>query len=503
MKERSKERMAELLLQELFEQLSERENVKRMLGDMSSLPVDEVVEKLVGDIEQLITRHRLEAVEVLKGKVPAATAPVHREPPNEVKSQQPVESRPRITEPLSPAPSAKPAEPKPSPVIPPKDPQHIETVAPRVEPKIEPPKVELPKIEEKKEPSRPATKEPFWGDIEQELKKAKRSQEPKHIEEQRITPPPIPEVVSIKEEEDEIVEQEVEEREEDDAGVVANVSELRTATDFSDDDVVYLHGVSLIPEHEPHAETPFMLEEKGIDPRGFIFAFDYEGLRFYLSKILPTVMNISKTGMLLLGKQESLQFQGAHESILNDLRMHGIILPFQFGVIARGRDDLMGQIDEHKNEIVETLETLLATKWWVLNLQVLDGRIAQVVGSDTAPPPRKGRGVERVSYSKMPMPKKYDIKMLERMLHREKRLAESVHEELKVIADRGDIDEIVSLGSGSSEEWKSILKASYEVQPQNVMKFFHAVTDLQYRHLMFDLMLSVSGDGEAFSFNEK
>jgi hypothetical protein len=67
------------------------------------------------------------------------------------------------------------------------------------------------------------------------------------------------------------------------------------------------------------------------------------------------------------------------------------------------------------------------------------------------------------------------------------------------MAERSDIETIVGLGSGSSEDWKLILEASYEVKPGNQTKFFQAITDLQYRHLVIDLMLSVVGDAEPFS----
>jgi hypothetical protein len=283
----------------------------------------------------------------------------------------------------------------------------------------------------------------------------------------------------------------------------ADAGARHTATEFTDNDIVYLHGVSVVPEAEGPSPHPFMLEEKGIDGRSFAFAFDYEGLRFYLSRVVPTGMNVSKTGMLLLGKQESLETRANHESVLNDLRLHGPLLPFAFGTLARGKDKLLGMVDDAREELVEAVEEMLATRWWVVRLHALDARIVQIVGKEEVAPSRKGRTVERTSYTKMPMPKKYDIKVLERILNKEKRLAESVHEELKNVAERSDIDMIVGLGSGSSEDWKLILEASYEVQAGNLQKFFHTIADLQYRHITLDLMFAVAGDREPFSFEDR
>ena len=78
------------------------------------------------------------------------------------------------------------------------------------------------------------------------------------------------------------------------------------------------------------------------------------------------------------------------------------------------------------------------------------------------------------------------------MLSKEKKLAESVHEELKKAASRSDVDMMVGLGSGSSEDWKLILKASYEGSGSGVLKLFRAITDLQYHHMMFDEPLATA-----------
>ena len=92
-----------------------------------------------------------------------------------------------------------------------------------------------------------------------------------------------------------------------------------------------------------------------------------------------------------------------------------------------------------------------------------------------------------------------DIKMLERILQKEKKIAESVHQTLEAIADRSDIDMMVGLTSGSSDEWKLILKASYEIPERRMQRFHRAIIDLQYDHMVFDLMLSLEGDREFYT----
>jgi hypothetical protein len=468
--------MAQLLLEELFSELGESESIRRMLGEMTSLPPDVVVGKLVADVEEVIARRSQELIESLKEReLPGSTADEGVEPVAPAPAVQEEPGRLPPTPPEVPVVVA-PVEahlPVPGPVAPAESFQ--EEREPAASAESAPPAVA-------EEPAAEVPVSPFWGEIERTI----RGEES----------PGAGSAAPVKEEPAPAGE------EEEFKGSLADADsgELRTATEFTDDDIVYVHGVTMVPDRDVPAEKPFMLEEKGIDGRSFAFAFDYEGMRFYLSKILPSIMNVSKTGVLLLGKQESLQVRSVHDSALNELRLHGILLPFEFGTLARGRDDLMAKADAARDRLIEAIEAMQATRWWVVRLFVLDARLAQIVGKEEAAPARRGRVVERASYTKMPAQKKYDIKVLERILGKEKRIAESVHEELKNVAERSDIDIIVGLGSGSSEDWKLILEASYEVKESNQTKFFQAVTDLQYRHLVIDLMLSVAGDAEPFSF---
>ncbi|MDH3251824.1 MAG: GvpL/GvpF family gas vesicle protein, partial [Ignavibacteria bacterium] len=268
---------------------------------------------------------------------------------------------------------------------------------------------------------------------------------------------------------------------------------------FDEDDHVYLHAVARVASPEDTSAEPFMLEEKGIDQRNFAFALDVNNLRFYLSKFLPAQLSVAKNGVLLLGKQEGLQLQGVHQNVLNDLRVHSVLLPFEFGTVARSRGELMQRIESNIEGLREGIESVHQTKWWTLNLFVLDSRIAQIFSDNAPTPAGRSRERDRPSHVKQVPAKRFDIKMLERILQKEKKIAESVHKTLDAIADRSDIDVIVGLTSGSSEEWKLILKASYEVPERRLQKFSRAIIDLQYDHMLFDLMLMVEGNREFFS----
>jgi hypothetical protein len=274
----------------------------------------------------------------------------------------------------------------------------------------------------------------------------------------------------------------------------------RTNHTIEDEDIVYFHAVGQIPLDEKAAAHPFTLEEKGIEEKQFAFALDRGGVRFYLSTITGRGMNVSKAGVLLLGKQESIRLRGVHYAILNDLRAHGVLLPFTFGTVALGRETLYSRIDDTLYDLRDALEEMLSTKWWNLGVYALDQKMAQAVGADSGSSSVRERE-KRVQGTRMPVAGRLDIKTLERLLGKQKKVGEAIHNELKEFAVRSDVDLIVGLNSGSSDDWKPILRASYEVPLSAVEQFNRAVIDLQYHHFQYELMFVLNGDREEFSFS--
>ncbi len=275
----------------------------------------------------------------------------------------------------------------------------------------------------------------------------------------------------------------------------------RIRVELTDDDHLYLHGFCAIPSDQEPALMPFMLEEKGIEEKDFACAVDLDGIRVYLTRLQGVATNVSGKGLLLLNKQDSVRWRGVHESILNDLRIHGNLVPFAFGTVALGFDDLRTKVQMYRAKLADALDDMQETSWWNLGVHTLDARMAQLVGTDGATPRQRGE-VNRQSYAIQSQGVKLDIKALERILGKQKKIAESIHEDLAGIADRSDIDFIIGLGGGTSDDWKVILKASYEVPPSRQARFHSMVSESQYRHMLFEIMLKITGNVESFSFQE-
>jgi hypothetical protein len=560
MKQSSKERLATLLMDELLERLSERESIRKMLGDMASLPINEVVEHLLAEFARAVedyhfknhnrekpgkqvaeppsvdvVRHERAALlqhsnhepEIAQAADPGAVPPVSELKDVVEKSPE----RPPLPRGAALMPPAETSHAIGSPVaMPPKGPNgHLEqqqskksvdqveptihkTEAPEKTLQLDPIRLEFPKITLKvdlpqspppsrtveavpqgkevprHQPKKQAQQKPELVNQEEELRRLeelakkieveyaerlnkKLRDEQESLERAKVETvesptgdeskdPDAVEAAIINDEEEELVHVEP-------VGSGKHLAHARYT--FADDDFVYVHAVSKIPDNEEPSPDPFMLEEKGIDGHGFAFALDYEGV---------------------------------HESILNDLRGHGVLLPLEFGTVARGKDQLFDIIDKNKDDLEEALDDIVRTTTWTVTASVLDGTIAGIVGTEVQAVGRD-RSRERASYTSAPQLKKFDIKVLERILQREKKIAEAVHAELSAVAENSDVETMVGLGSGSSEDWKVILKASYEVAKRDIGKFSRAVTDLQYHHLQYDLMLSLTGDRDFLTLRRK
>lgn len=492
MKESSKERYAQLLMAELLDALGERESLRALLGDMVSVPVDELIRILLDDFEKAVASRRSEMVAGVREEVvgmPSLAGELSRKS----------EAAPRVRQ-ASPLPEKNLSAPPAAPTVPPSGGQASSNavdaggkIVPSPGPAAPQPKTLAPAARPPAAASTPAPPAPPVrtvkpapppaSDIPLPPARTEAAEPPLTPRPSALEPPGEPAGAGEEEE-----------------FPAARNRAVRVQAKLAPEDIVYFHAVAPIPEGEEESPAPFFLEEKGILQRELALAVDRGGLRFYLSRLSAEDLSVSRNDLLLLPKNESLALRGVHTGILNDLRNHGTLLPFEFGTVVRGgKEKALLRIDNHLKQIRSALEEELATRWWTLTLCVLDTKIERLVG-ESQPTFGRSRERERESINKTPGAKKFDIKVLERMLQKEKKLAEAVHKELENLADRCDVEMMIDLGGGSSEDWKQIFKASYEV-PRTMLKRFHrTVADLQYQHMLFDLMLQLEGNRGSFSF---
>ena len=264
----------------------------------------------------------------------------------------------------------------------------------------------------------------------------------------------------------------------------------------------YIHGVAGVPHDDQPSAKPFLLEEKGIDGERLAFGWDLGTIRFYLSLMRDEIAALGRGGVLLLPKQDSVRLRGVHESIVNDLRLHGNVLPFAFGTVVKGWEEAQRKLSAAAPRARQALEKLEKTKRWTLTVSAQDNRFADLQQNPTL---EKRRELDRHRSSftaAAGMGRHLDVRELERVLNKQRRVAEGIHRELSEVADKTEVQSIVSLQSGSSEGWKQILRATYDISPTMVSRFHRMVTDIQYEHLLLELMIALTGEMPSISLVE-
>jgi hypothetical protein len=274
------------------------------------------------------------------------------------------------------------------------------------------------------------------------------------------------------------------------------VQHQRESYDFEEQQA-YLHGVSLIPLRDSPSPAPFLIEGQGLDRRSRMFAVDHAGMRFYLSELNQDSYSVSKNGLLLLNKTDSMRLRGWHESILNRLRIHTTLLPAEFGTAVLGKDDLARRVEFRMHALLEFVLDLGKTTMWRVTASVMDDTVMHFLADGPAPQRTSRRDTEHGRHAAPE--KRTDVKSLERLLSREKKIAELILDILVPVAESHRIEHLVNLGSGRSEDWKSILTAVFTLAAGQSQRFFQAVVEVETVQSMVDPMLRVTGTTESFS----
>ncbi|MBX2992184.1 MAG: GvpL/GvpF family gas vesicle protein [Bacteroidetes bacterium] len=268
--------------------------------------------------------------------------------------------------------------------------------------------------------------------------------------------------------------------------------------DFSDEDLLYLHGAALAEETTDTARIVPIDAIQGIDASGPMFSFDVHGLRLYVSKLQKEELSVTRSGMLLLNKEGSLHYREEHEVIINRLRNEEMIVPFEFGTVVRGKEDLQRKAASLASALRPGISSEGKSSTWLVRLRAHDARVTKVI-SGVAPATKvqeRGREEKRPS-------KRSDVKTLEKLLQHERTVAESIHALLTGVSLSSEVSLLVNIGNGTSEDWKTILEASYEIPIINRSKFFSDIVELQNEYRKAGLMFEVHGPSGRFSMSSE
>ena len=84
-----------------------------------------------------------------------------------------------------------------------------------------------------------------------------------------------------------------------------------------------------------------------------------------------------------------------------------------------------------------------------------------------------------------------DIRHVERLVFREKTIAQEIHSNLLFYAQRGKLDHMIRLDSAFMNDWKSILVCRYTVQKDKRRKFCEGINSIYEIYKEYDLMVRV------------
>lgn len=252
------------------------------------------------------------------------------------------------------------------------------------------------------------------------------------------------------------------------------------------DDWLYLYAFCYAPETSGKGLPTKKLAMKGFDRKNDIFILDYGDIRFYASKLTASDYIIDKGGKPTLEPQKSVWFRYDHEKILNLLRTTDVIVPITPWSIFRGLPDVTRMIEDRYVDLLRTLIDAHDATEWEVEVFGFDDHIIKLPAITQE---GKVRTTERES--RHAPSKTRDVKHVERLIFREKTIAQEIHSNLMFYAQRGKLDHMIRLDSAFMNDWKSILVCRYTVQKDKRRKFCEGVYSIYEMYKEYDLMVRV------------
>jgi hypothetical protein len=260
-------------------------------------------------------------------------------------------------------------------------------------------------------------------------------------------------------------------------------------------DWFYLYGFCYAPESTGKGIPTRMLTLKGIDNSNNIFLLDYGDVRFYLNKLSLEDYSLDKSGKPTLAAKKMTEYKYHHENILNLLRTEDVLVSFPFWTIMQNREIIINRIEDKYVELLRSLIDVHDAVDWDVEVFANDQYIIELNEFVETVKERTPQREQR-----HPVSKGRNIKVMEKLIFREKNMAQEIHSQLLLHSTKSKVDFMIRLDNAFMDDWKSILDVRYTVGKEKRKIFCQTVRSLQSEYKTYQLMFRVTNPNVRFSF---
>jgi hypothetical protein len=255
-----------------------------------------------------------------------------------------------------------------------------------------------------------------------------------------------------------------------------------------------IYGFCYAPDSAGKGIPTVKLKLKSADKINDIFLLDYGDIRLFLNKLDINNYSLDKLGKPSLNSSLLGHYRFEHEKLLNILRKNELLVPLPLWTVIQKRENIINIVEDKYVQLLRALIDVHDALDWDIELFVLDEHIANHPSMIDSP---KSRITQRDA--KHHIGKITDVRLLEKIIFREKRLAQDIHSQLLVLAAKFKIDHMIRIDSAMIDDWKSILSVRYNVNKDKRKTFFNSIAKLQSETAEFEVMIRVSSPTVRFS----
>ncbi|MBA4312514.1 MAG: hypothetical protein C0417_07775 [Chlorobiaceae bacterium] len=265
--------------------------------------------------------------------------------------------------------------------------------------------------------------------------------------------------------------------------------------EFKASDWFYLLGFCYAPDSTGHGIPTKKLTLNGVDGTSKIILLDYGDVRFFIHQLESSGYSKDNSGKLNLTPKSSVQLKYEHEKTINILRSEEVLVAFPFWTVMQNKETITKQIEDKYVDILRSLIDVHDAVEWDIDVFAFDQHLIEM-------PVITSAGKDRVSTreSRHPVSKVRDAKVLDKLLFKEKSLAQEIHSQLLLHATKSKIDFMIRLDNAFMDDWKSILSSRYTVGKDKRKNFFKSVRSIQQEYEQYKLMLRVTSPNVRITF---